>query len=761
MGTRIVITENQYKRLFLGEQQSYPERNCSYMLDNDWVNEYDAPFYYQLKDPFGDGYDYAWWVWDNCTRSWIRRKKEFRKNTIQNYLSDWDFSWNPSDSDNQKLNKKKKEDYNRIKKGNEEYTSPENIKKEIDRVVANMKSKGWTIKRYGGDNPKPDDLPLTEHMSILYTIRDIVQNGSSWNPRFDAIQGGQSCLRVKTSDIGTYSMDNAQKYQDQIDKTKNSTTKVPYMVYLDNDELPRREYKTITNVPGNTYFLESFYYTDAEWKAILDDVSYIKYGNYNTKLFPNGSRAFMTTWFGTDEVKKFKSDSFNASEPGCNGNGYKSLTFISKRASADVSVHDVLQIAAAVAWFIPGGQPVALGLELIDAGIYVYEGDYFGGVLGVLLTAAPMLGPLFRKIGRTGIKKVEKSIIEIEEHISKSKLSKEEFENFVKTQKTKHKLNKDESKALDEILSNSKKVDGELTKIKNMGRSERTKYLKTKSIEFDEIWNKNVGYGKGSRYWERQIDMKSWERLVVPSVIIGAVVAGNISTDDAVTKLNNVGYENITSSDLESLKKDAKGLFERVAKHNPDTFKLATPEEHGDIYDVNSLFKITDEFGTDSTIYQNYVKPNIPNVRNSQYSKVLYDIYNIIESDKELSELEYRKLDEDVDYRWYDILQCKEDPYNKRERKITDSISDEEFQNEIDFYGDPLDLRGDAKYTYMEYDGLWYWKEKDDDTKLWKLVKNCLGCSKLQRTLNREYELIKNKFDYEMEFNYDYNKKNN
>ena len=41
--------------------------------------------------------------------------------------------------------------------------------------------------------------------------------------------------------------------------------------------------------------------------------------------------------------------------------------------------HDWLDIAAAILFFIPGGQPISLGIEIINAAGYAAEGDFMMG----------------------------------------------------------------------------------------------------------------------------------------------------------------------------------------------------------------------------------------------------------------------------------------------------------------------------------------------------------------------------------------------
>ncbi len=113
---KILVTENQYNRIFLNEDYSY----CNQHQGN-WENSYQAPRRYILKNPFKDGYDYQWKIWPgDCSRSWIRRKIEYRdENPRDLYDSSpnvdmWGKVLNPSASDWKKISdrlNKYKNDY--------------------------------------------------------------------------------------------------------------------------------------------------------------------------------------------------------------------------------------------------------------------------------------------------------------------------------------------------------------------------------------------------------------------------------------------------------------------------------------------------------------------------------------------------------------------------------------------------------------------------------------------------------------------------
>ena len=80
MAQRIVISESQYNRLFLGEQDDPVVKKGYCNIKGKWVNGWDAPFDWTIKNPFKDGYDYQWKVWADCERHWVRKSVKNREN---------------------------------------------------------------------------------------------------------------------------------------------------------------------------------------------------------------------------------------------------------------------------------------------------------------------------------------------------------------------------------------------------------------------------------------------------------------------------------------------------------------------------------------------------------------------------------------------------------------------------------------------------------------------------------------------------------
>ena len=409
--------------------------------------------------------------------------------------------------------------------------------------------------------------------------------------------------------------------------------------------------------------------------------------------------------------------------------------------------HDWLDIAAAILFFIPGGQPISLAIEVINAAGYAAEGDFMMGGIGLGLTLLPLGGPLLRRIGSRGIKNINKVVKNTNTFIkSNPKVTNKEVADFIT--KEGKKLSKSELEVLQTVTQkkNINLIQKEVSKLNNLSKKELKTTLTKKSEELKDYL---YGYGSKSKYWERQISAGLIERTVVSSLILVGVFMGDKSNEEAAKELNDNGYENITPEDVGVMKVDLSELLSTISDFDDDNFEIKEVDESKLklMNDLNNYLTVADTLGTNSVIYKEQVKPYINN------SKILYDIYNIIKTDKELSELEYRELSEDVDYKWYKLLDCEKDPYNNSKIVVTneDIFQTKKYQDDINLDGSPLELRGDSKYEYKEYDDYWFWRLKDSEGK-WTLIKNCLACSKLQRKLNKELEEFRHQFDFENEF---------
>lgn len=752
------------------------------MLNNNWVNEHDAPFYFQLENPFGDGYDYAWWVGDDCNRIWYRRKKELRKNPIKDFLMDFDYEWSASESEKQKLLKKKKEYYESQKKSKEEFEKGTDWGKEIDEWAEEHKNMGWTVFKFkstGGATLM--DHYKTIHWSTLLTIKDLVKK----YPIHTALTGGQYCLYVSAikkpsggTKINNYSLDNVKLFQDKIDDVNKYASTNPRVPIENMVEKPK-EYGmgyygqsdtelqgNLENVPGNTFFLEDFYYWSPKFESDMSSInSYNKKNPYATPLFPDGVYNFFVKWFGTDDVNKYKTDfvsNTNMGTPACKKNikgntsvAYNNLTFIYEPPSARIDIHTVLQIGAGISWVVPGAQGLAIALELIDAGIYLYEEDYLGAGIGVAVVTLPFLGPIFRSIGKGGTKNVQKLLVDTEKFILKEQPTKKVLDEYIKGQQKVYRMSSQEIKAYDEVIKNGENISKEINKINNMSKSKRINYLKGKSEEFNKIWQHNTSFSKGSKFYSRFLEIEGWNRLIMPTLIFGGAYLGYKSRQDALNELHMAGYENITNEDLGTMISDLGPMLENLGNFDVDEFKKQMdespdPEKQSIIALIKTYTEVVNEVGTKSDIYEEQVKPNINDI------DILNDILNIIKNDTDIKDVEYRELSEEVDYDWYVTLNCEEDPYSNVIKPITNEkeLMSDDVQNSIELYGEPVILRGDSKYMYYLYNGYWWWKLKGGDNK-WKLLKNCLGCSKLQRRYNIEMENWINEFDFENELHFE------
>jgi hypothetical protein len=366
----------------------------------------------------------------------------------------------------------------------------------------------------------------------------------------------------------------------------------------------------------------------------------------------------------------------------------------------------------------------------------------------------PFGGPIIRRIGGNGVKKINKVVQNTNTFIQNTpNATEKEIGEFITNQSKK--LNPAEIDAL-QTLTDNKNINLIRKEVDDISKLNKTELKNELTKRSDNLSEYLYGYGSKSKYWERQITASTFERIIVPSIILMGVFMDDKTDEEAAKELNENGYVNITPEDISKIISDASELLNSISNFDYENFELVEQDfsKQQLINDLNNLINIVDTVGSDSVIYEEKVKPYIND------SKVLYDIYNILTKDSELSEIEYRELSEDVDYKWFKLLDCENDPYSATNIVIDNEgkTQTKEYQDKIKGLGSPLFLRGDSKYEYKEYDDYWFWKLKGGDGK-WTLIKNCLACSKLQRQLNKELEEFNFQFDFENELNYELEKR--
>lgn len=476
-------------------------------------------------------------------------------------------------------------------------------------------------------------------------------------------------------------------------------------------------------------------------------------------LFPSGWWSFFKDYYGSDNYTEIKNRILSISPNEIKDNKetlnqYEKGTSIWDPSSWDMDYHDWLDVAAAILFFIPGGQPLALGIEVLNSASYAMEGDYTTGGIGLALTILPFGGPIIRRIGGKGVKKINRVVQKTNDYIKKNpKATSQEVGEFI-TKESKN-LNSAELEALQTLTKpkNIKLIQKEVETISKLNKTELKKELTKRSDNLSEYL---YGYGSKSKYWERQITASLFERILIPSIILIGVFSGKKTNKEAAKELNENGFKSITPKDIEQINGDISDLIEKIAGFDYENFEIIKQDSSKQqlLNDFNNIITIVDTVGVESNIYIDQVKPYIND------SKILYDIYNIITKDEVLSDIEYRELSKDVEYKWYNFLDCEEDSYSSSIINIDneDRTQTKDYQNKINELGSPLFLRGDSKYEYIEYNGFWFWKLKNNQSN-WKLIKNCLGCSKLQRQLNKELNEINSQFDFENELNFKLDKK--
>jgi len=212
----------------------------------------------------------------------------------------------------------------------------------------------------------------------------------------------------------------------------------------------------------------------------------------------------------------------------------------------DFTYHDLLQVAAAVAFFIPGGVIASAALELVDGIGYFVEGDKVSGGIAIAFAALPAIGPLVRKIGVTGVKKIRKIITGAEKLGSDA-----EKMDFIT--KSYSKLNKIEQKALTKILGNPDVIEKEVKELSKLAKNNKPAFKK-------KLIDANPELEKHLHSWAK--DSKYGEASAMEKVIYGGAVSATIGSDGEPTQTGNGGS-------LKDLKGNNKTIKEKPKKGDP------------------------------------------------------------------------------------------------------------------------------------------------------------------------------------------------
>jgi hypothetical protein len=429
---KIRLTEGQYKRIFLNDIQK---------IDRVYINEqkdtYDpktgedsqcygracdrgrskfsdcyqssatVPYWYTLKDPFGDGFDYQWRLWADCSRRWIRRGVKHRNEGKDLYSKSTDTSFNDVkdifiDRHNDELNKKLFREKDRdVKKRRQKLIDEYNKNNSYDYKIKIFRQTVKDLKKMGfggmSNIGRGDIIPYDEDetfggvakavptMNKLYAETAIraMKYINTIQDNKGILQGGLGDGIVCVTALGT-SCKGSQPYL----TTKNFSLNLAKILAGSGIGV-RKDFQgpEIPYPASYIVMLHGFYFDYGKIYQDLKDTFKSDPHAFKSSLFPDGWWNFFTQAYGiggNEGISNFKNATnimrqLSASD--IVGGKIETLNQYDKGGSlwsllgdCFTDYHCVLDIASIATLVIPGvGLIASAGLDFINAAAYGME----------------------------------------------------------------------------------------------------------------------------------------------------------------------------------------------------------------------------------------------------------------------------------------------------------------------------------------------------------------------------------------------------
>ena len=418
--------------------------------------------------------------------------------------------------------------------------------------------------------------------------------------------------------------------------------------------------------------------------------------------------------------------------------------------------HEIIDVLAVAALFIPVpglNVAVSMGLEGLNAAMYVAEGDNTSGFLSVIFMAIPGIGPLARRITQKGVNKVYK-IYKTARTMKNSGKSADDVAKYMAEQSKK--LTPDEQKFLKEINKpeNIKKIQQsgkELESLTQSGTHFKPKDVLDNAFGKDsDVYNQflkyQTGFGKNSKFLKELMNPTKLEKYIFAGTVLGMMTLDksglmSIATDKFLKLLVDLGLKNPGIS-----QKDVVNTKNRVEQEiNQAVFDYINNKGSISIKDREQLTLPSD---VKEKIYKKVdktIKTSIE-VMNTIPNKKL--ITKVLELPTDKQQKIVNKLNKEGikyntelrnfrNYKWSNYCKNRDSKFNISIPNI--NINDEK----VDWLGDrSLNYRyikspklGNQYEYASDEDGLWFYKKTGSDE--WKLVVNCGALLRIETELEK------------------------
>ena len=420
--------------------------------------------------------------------------------------------------------------------------------------------------------------------------------------------------------------------------------------------------------------------------------------------------------------------------------------------------HEIIDVLAVAALFIPiPGLNVAISMALegVNAAMYFAENDEISGFIAIICMALPAVGPLIRRMGSKGAKKVYniyktsksmknngKSATQISEYISKEskKLSPPEVDLIKKlSQKDVDKLLQKSADELRVLSKDNIKIKAKHILDNAFGKGNK---------EWNRVKNYYSGWGEGSKFLTELLNPSLLEKYIIAGTVVSLIVidktgVARIATEEVVSLLQKIGLidGNLTDQEIDTVK---EGLAKSV-----DLSKYDLDSVNVEIRDGNNILTLPekDQEKILSSI-ESRVKVYVDTLNWIPPSKDRYkvlelplekqkELVNEVSDGKYLKPFQHQNLRNFRVYKWAELCSKKTNKDN-----ITVDVVDDE---KADWLSDRIlnnryikSPKLGSKYEYAADDiGFWYYKLLDSNS-TWKPVTNCGALLKIETLLEKQ-----------------------
>lgn len=373
--------------------------------------------------------------------------------------------------------------------------------------------------------------------------------------------------------------------------------------------------------------------------------------------------------------------------------------------------HEIIDVLAVAALFIPVpglNVAISMGLEGLNAAMYVAEGDNTSGFLSVIFMAVPGIGPLARRITQKGVKRVY-NVFEVARNMKSSGKSVDEIAEYMAEQSKK--LSPNEQKFLKEINKpeNIKKIEQSGKELQSL--TQGGTHFKPKDVldnafgrnskEYNQFLKYQTGFGKNSKFFKELANPTKLEKYIYAGAVGSGIIVPFIMNYFSSSK----GDEELNKAMAAEYQEKLLNALEGLENLDVDKFIEKTLPVYVDTLNTAKDLKLNNKQIIDATKLE---------------SKTISEFEKDIKNQNKVLK---------------DIKQDVSEIFGYDKSKGKNLTSTEEGQKEITDKGDII--KSSDNWDYTLHKGLYFTRKKGNSK--WLLLTNPTAISRLDKKTAEEY----------------------